>query len=326
MSGRRRFVHDRRAAAILYRALRGTPRAGAVMLPANVCPIVARVCTLAGRPFLLMDIDPATLALDLGAAASLVRRRGNGVAAMVYVRPYGARTPDVAARLAAIRTTAPELLLVDDQCLSRPSPRGTAVVRVADLTLFSTGPRKYLDLGGGGFGFAVERCETPVDLLAPDLSDPSLAETIGDPIRGGRTSANPAAYRTSVARNLDWIDRHKAALNAIYTEQIPIDAQWPPAFQQWRFNVLVRRPGLLERAVRRAGLFSSRHYAPLEGPAAGSLANCRWLAAHVVNLFNDRWYDSLRAEKTAAIVRRHIHRWGVPERGRPSATLPTARS
>jgi DegT/DnrJ/EryC1/StrS aminotransferase family len=321
MAGHRRVVRDRRAAAILYRALRSTPRPGAVVLPANVCPIVARACTLAGRPFLLMDVDPATLALDPPAVAAVVRRRRNAIAAMVYVRPYGARTPAAAADLAEIRAASPELLLIDDQCLSRPSPRGMTVVPAADLTLFSTGPRKYLDLGGGGFAFARERCETPRDRLPPDLSDPSLPDAIDGARRPGRVLA-PARYPGSMASSLAQMDRHKASLNAIYGDQIPIEAQWPAAFQRWRFNVLVRRPELLERAVRQAGLFSSRHYVPLEGRTVGSLTTCRWIAAHVVNLFNDRWYDRVRADRTAEIVRRHVLRHGVPERGRPPATRP----
>src|SRR3546814_18669450 len=83
------IVFESRASVVLYRLLRSrAPRT--VLLPSNVCTAVPLACMAGGVPFEFVDIDPATLEINLNRCAQIVRQQPQKYGALIFVRPYGA--------------------------------------------------------------------------------------------------------------------------------------------------------------------------------------------------------------------------------------------
>lgn len=143
-----RYVYENRAALVLYKFLRSNPRDGDYLLPANVCPIVVAVFLKAQVPFRFLDISPKTLCLDFDLLDDLLRSGREPIAGVVYVATYGACL-DLSARFAAIKDRSPGILIIDDRCLCEPRCEHNPN---ANLTLYSTGYSKFVDLGFGGYG------------------------------------------------------------------------------------------------------------------------------------------------------------------------------
>jgi len=260
-----------RACAILRDLLREEERP--FLIPANICSVVPDTFREAGRAFELFDIEEATLEID--PEACLDRMKRQPVGGVLFVRPYG-RDRNADPFFQALKEMQPDLLLIDDKCLCRPDCEGLGISPWADATLFSTGYAKHVDLGYGGFAHLKEGGQLP---------EPSWQE-----------------HRRRIEEELLRADEHKHRLNAIYSEILHPEIQLEPGFQSWRFNIRVPEPDRLVESIFAAGLFASRHYPSLEEgfPVAERVHG------EVVNLFNDRYFDEERAERTARLVLRHL--------------------
>jgi len=319
-----RTAFERRASTVLYHAVSSLEDRRPFLLPANACPVVPLVLLKARRAYRIIDISPETLCLDADAAEAALR---TGLyAGVVYIRSYGVMDATAGCVFRRLRAADPTALIVDDRCLCPPTAIEEAQ-ELADLTLFSTGYAKHIDLGFGGYGF---------------MSDGVKYEARDLPFSPQAEKGVELAYKLAVERRQtfqysasDWLDARrpgysfathwndiatleprasdiKAALSAIYRRKIPIAAQLPASFQTWRFNVLVREKGILLKRLFSEKLFASSHYASLGGvfddaryPAAEDLH------AEIVNLFCDRYYDEAKAELTGEIVARHVAEFGV---------------
>lgn len=270
------ILFERRACAILFNLLRTRRDPRPWLLPVNICTSVPETFVAAEQPFEYVDIDPATLEID---------PRPSDHGGVLFARAYG-KGGDRSPLFARLKEAQPDLFIVDDRCLSAPDVESDELFRFADLTLFSTGRAKYVDLGGGGFAHADESLVYERHLPPPE------------------TSWEEHRERTLAAREV--AERQKRTLNHIYTTTLPPEIQFPPELQQWRFHVSVPEAERLLAAIFEAGLFASRHYAPrAEGfPAASALHE------RIVNLFNDRYFDEERAHRTAAVILRHLLQFG----------------
>lgn len=74
---------------------------------------------------------------------------------MLYVRTYGVEN-DREPLFQALKQRQPHLLVIDDKCLCHPDFDGERLCPHADVTLFSTGRAKPVDLGFGGFAHCRE--------------------------------------------------------------------------------------------------------------------------------------------------------------------------
>ncbi len=263
-----------RACAILHGLLREEERP--FLIPANICSVVPDTFREAGHAFELVDIEETTLEIDPEACLDRVRREPVG--GLLFVRPYG-RDRNVDAFFRAFKELQPDMLLIDDKCLCPPDCEGLGISPWADATLFSTGYAKHVDLGYGGFAHLGER---RLYLPVPEVAWEE--------------------HHRRIEEELLRADEHKARLNAIYSAVLPREIQLDPGFQSWRFNVRVPEPDRLVESLFAAGLFASRHYAPL----GESFGVAERLHGEVVNLFNDRYFDEDRAERAARLVLRHL--------------------
>jgi hypothetical protein len=145
------ILFERRASGILYNLLRSLPGELPFLLPANVCPVVPLTFRKAGREFRLVDLDAEDLGMDQRRCLELLSRSPQDWAGVLYVRPYGAMVDGPEGFFRALKDLRHGFLVIDDRCLCLPDCDGQRLAPSADVTLFSTGDRKPVDLGIGGF-------------------------------------------------------------------------------------------------------------------------------------------------------------------------------
>ena len=311
-------VFEKRAATVLFRFLTSNRRAGAYLLPANVCPIVPVVFHKAGVPFELLDIDPNTLALDLNLV--LQRIRHGTCAGILYVRTYGA-VFNVECAFKTLKDFDPSLLIIDDRCLAMPKFSHSG--GYADLELYSSGYSKYVDLGWGGWGH-LARGISYMPSVTPFFE--KAHEDLIEQFRRVKDEMGHFEYRDS-----DWLDcrefelprhefeslvlaqmtiasAHRAKLNAIYRSILPQEQCLPEAFSDWRFHVWVADPEALLKTLFAAGLFASSHYASLVPSfGAGHVPKSQLLESRIVNLFNDFRFDYEMPKLAASITAKFLN-------------------
>lgn len=278
------IAFERRASAILFNVLRALDDRRPFLLPANICAVVPQTFAAAGQPFEFVDIEEASLAID--AEQCVARIHTHTFAGVLFVRPYGSER-DASQLFSRLRDAQPDLVIIDDKCLCRPDPDNESPSPLADLTLFSTGPKKFVDIGGGGFAHLGERVVYRRAEDSPDWLDLRPPDESFD------------EYRAQILDEARRITAHKNALNAIYSSAIPVRCQLPPDFQQWRFNIRVPDPDALVAELFAHGLFAGRHYSP-----HGDFPVAAKLHAEIVNLFNDRYFSAEQAQRTTELVAR----------------------
>lgn len=312
------LVFEQRASAILYHLLVSRRDRRPFLLPANICPIVPLTFLKAGVPFEFVDISPDTLHMDLAAAAERLRRGGAG--GVLYAHTYGEPSTPFDF-FAAVRADDPSRLVIDDRCLCEPDlapdPRNPA-----DVSLYSSGYAKVVDLGFGGYAFlreGVPYAPSPLPFRREHLEalEQAYKASIAarqpfryadsDWLESGGDLPPWDEYRLRLVEGLKQAQTHRREINAVYAARLPAWAQLPPAYQNWRFHVrLPQRDRVLE-ALFEAGLFASAHYASLAGLfAPGVCPQAEALAAEVLNLFNDHHYTLAMAERTCDIISRLI--------------------
>jgi len=296
-----RIVQAPRACAILYHILASQKEGKPWLLPANICPIVPITFLKARLPFEFVDVSAETLHMDLGQAEDRIKQHKLG--GLLYAHTYGEpSTPTDFFN--EIKSLNPELLIVDDRCLCIPEFDAQSS---ADVTLYSTGYAKIVDLQFGGYA-----------LLENDLTSQtrSLTFNAADHAEIERAYKKAVKERTRFIYNdMDWLETdtylpewedyrlqiesglkeslaRRARLNEIYASRLPLELQLPQEYQMWRFNIRVKNKSKVMQAIFEAGLFASSHYASLTGiMAEGSAPHADTLADEVINLFNDHHFD-----------------------------------
>jgi len=305
-----------RASTLLYELLQAQEARGPYVLPANICPIVPITFFKAGVPFEFVDIASDSLEMDLDQVWDTLRRMDGGCAGVLYGHTYG--DPDTPGEFfSAVKEAWPRLLVIDDRCLCIPDLTAQDE-QVADVTLYSTGYAKIVDIGFGGYAFARDDVAHHRVSLPFDRADLLALEA---DYKASIAGSRPFRYRDS-----DWLETasqlpawedyaqqvsdaipaslaHRRQINAVYNSMIPVELRLPERFQLWRYNV--RHSGVdgILHDILSAGLFASRHYASLVGVfGSGIGVNSAALAGSILNLFNDFHYTVDMAERTARIV------------------------
>lgn len=316
-----RTIFEARGCSILYNLLRSLGGERPFLLPSNVCPIVPATFLKARRAFHFVDIAEPDLVMNRDRCLQLLKKDPDGFAGLLFVRTYGAED-DEDDFFRNLREVQADLLIIDDKCLCRPDCDGINLTRVADVTLFSSGHAKYVDLGFGGFAHLDERVN--YQRQWGPYSETGLA-ALTDRYQAARVERRPfelgdedwldlsrpdlswGEYRSRLQPALQQADEHKQRLNAIYVEALPSDIQLARKFQGWRFNIRLPQAERLVARLFQAQLFASRHYPSVTGVFCDErFANAERLHDEVVNLFNDRNYDESQTRRTTEIVIEHL--------------------
>jgi hypothetical protein len=256
--------------------------------------------------------------MDLEQAEGQLERGAHG--GLLYAHTYGEpSTPgDFFQR---IKSRHPDLLLVDDRCLCIPDLEPNPDM-IADVALYSTGYAKVVELDFGGYAFLKEGTPYRPEQL---LFSPQAHEEIESGYKQAIRNRVPYVYRDSNWLQTDaelpaWYDyrqqiedgsrkswQHREALNAIYTNHLPLEIQLPKEYQSWRFNLRLKNKNRVLKSIFSAGLFASSHYASLAGiMTPGQCIQTEALADEIINLFNDHHFDVQKAEAVCALVTENL--------------------
>lgn len=304
-----RKIFANRACGILYRFVK--QNGGRYLLPANVCPVVPLTFRLAEVGFDFVDIDADTLCIGEQACLSMIEDGGyNG---LLFVHTYGTDyNPQPFFR--QLKDRQPNIHIVDDKCLCAPD--FTILQTEADLTMFSTGYAKYVDLGGGGFGFLKDNLDLSLAPLRFDGSEiePVYKEAFAKKEKIAHVPSgwldtfvfdqSTDEYCQHIEYERSRMIMHKKEINAIYREHLDKVKALDDDFNQWRFNILVENKQCLLKKLFDAGLFASSHYQPSSALFVDDhFPVAEYLYEHIVNLFNDRYITREQAERIVRIVR-----------------------
>ena len=312
------IVQAPRASAILYNLLKSQSNTDTWLLPANICPIVPLTFFKAGISIEFVDISAETLHMDLEQAEGRLERGVYG--GILYAHTYGEpSTPDDF--FVHIKSRYSNLLLVDDRCLCLPDLEPDPDM-VADVTLYSTGYAKMVELNFGGYAFL--KGGTPYQPQHLPFN-PQAHEEIEKGYRQAIQNRRPYVYKDSAWLQTDgelpaWYDycqqiedgletawQHRAALNKIYANHLPAEVQLPQAYQSWRFNLRLKNKERVLKSIFSAGLFASSHYASLAGVMApGQCVQAETLANEIINLFNDHYFNPQQAEQVCVVIMENL--------------------
>ena len=266
---------------ILYNFVKANAINGTAILPANICASVVDTLRYAGMDVRFVDIAHESLCMDMGAAIERVQE----ASLLVYVHTYGVEfIPD--AFYVEAKKRNPNIFIVDDRCLCIPElDAKTHEQSLADLVLYSLGPKKFVVMDHGAVGFVSNRC------CYEEIEEHSFFETIDYTFDEAVVEFRREELRT-----------YKQKLNDIYRELLPKAIQLPDTFHHWRFNIWVENKAAIMQALTDAGLFASGHYKPL----ADYCPVAKDLYEHVINLFNDTYYTEDQARRTCEIIKEKI--------------------
>ncbi len=316
-----KIIHAPRASAILYNLLVSQANSLPWILPANICPIVPITFFKARIPFEFVDISPMTLHMNLERVEALMKARQYG--GLLYVHTYGEASTPVEF-FASAKSIDPELLIIDDRCLCRPDLEPNAN-SPADVSLYSTGYAKIIELNFGGYAFMKEGISYRSQHLAfapgdYDELEKSYKGAISKRVKFVyrdtdwlETDSNLRAlrawydYRDQIESRLNSSLKQRSILNNIYTNHLPLEIQLSQGYQMWRFNIRVKNKKRIIDAIFSAELFASSHYASLAGiMAEGHAPEAEKLADEIVNLFNDHHFSVEQAEQVCGIIRENL--------------------
>jgi hypothetical protein len=201
--------------------------------------------------------------------------------------------------LEKIKKEFPEIYLIDDRCLCFPDR--TYSNSLFDLVLFSTGPRKQIDLGYGGFGL-VKGSVLERQNLTRSIKDFEYVRSLIKEL--------PEIEKWKDAAYLNWFEAkqydhtedyfnelnksltiqvlYKKNLKEIYYKNIPQEFLMNEKYNDWRVQIRVKNKKKLLEMIFNAGMFAGDHFRSLgtwfdkrEFPVGERLER------EVVNLFID---------------------------------------
>ena len=308
-----------RASAILYSLLKSQANQRPWLLPANICPVVPLTFFKAGVPVEFVDISAETLHMDLEQAKGRLKRGAYG--GVLYAHTYGEpSTPNDFFR--QVKSQYPDVMLVDDRCLCIPELEPQKDLS-ADVTLYSTGYAKIVELHFGGYAFLKNKTpyqpqHLPFNPQAYEEIESDYKQAIQD--RGTfsykemdwlQTDAELPAwydYCQQIEADLKVSLQHRAVLNEIYASHLPAEIQLPGTYQSWRFNIRLENKEHILKSIFSAGLFASSHYASLAGiMAPGYCPQAENLASEIINLFNDHYFNAQKAEQVCALIMENLN-------------------
>ena len=323
-----RIITAARASALIYGVARAGPE-GVWLLPANVCPAVPLALMQAKRAFVFVDIDPASLCMDVKLAAQTIGQ-SSAVAGLIYVRSYG-YAPQAETDLEALRAALPRgAVLVDDQCLGTPrtdlenlDPYG------ADAVIFSTGYGKVLDLGGGGYGVFYNDLPyappPPLNAKMAQKADAALTARTKTAMKTGRAlfpdpqsetlprwisgdaGANWGDYRARINAALPERLTRRDEINQIYAEGLSNLVGITPMGHSphgWRYNLRATRRDEFLAHIFQSGLFASAHYYPAADLFGGQPCPVtKALHGDILNLFNDQHFSAEQGRRIVSLAR-----------------------
>jgi hypothetical protein len=101
--------------------------------------------------------------------------------------------------------------------------------------------------------------------------------------------------------------QHRDTLNEIYENLLPKETQLAKEYQSWRFNLRLKNKDRMLKSIFSAELFANSHYASLAGiMGTGKCTQAEVLASEIINLFNDHYFNTQKAEGICAVIMENL--------------------
>lgn len=282
------IIFDSRASAILYRFLINQKEKGFVILPVNMCPIVKEIVLITGFSPYYVDIDKQNYNINQKVVFDIVK--SNKIFGVIVNHTYGVEY-NFNPFFKKLKTNW-QGFIIEDSCLSKPSFIANEMV---DLTLFSFGYAKYLELeNGGGYGIVKNK-------VACDYKSCDITTADGTVIHINQFDYSIKDIINELNIKLLKIEHHKREINEIYNSNLK-NISLNLKFSNWRYNIFVDNKEVTLNNIFKNGLFASSHYKPLSDDKV--IFPVAWnLYEHVINLFNDMYFDIEMAKKIVEIIK-----------------------
>jgi len=282
------ILFEDRAATVLYNVLISIKQKK-FLLPLNVCPIVPDTFLKAKKEFEFVDISLDTLCMDYDKAISKIKN-DKSIDGVLFVKTFGIDI-DSEPFYKEIKGCRDGIFVIDDMCPSVERFDIDIENSYADMTLFSSGYSKYIDIGYGGYGFVKEG-------------------SFGSIFEDKQNMQSFLDYKKEIEAKIPLMDKHKATLNRLYKEGIDERYHLGERWNRWRFSLLVdNKDEILDEIFKLDGLFASSHYPQVDFEYVKKpQKNTNTSAIHskILNLFNDFRYDEQKALKTIEVLKRVI--------------------
>ncbi|MCX6158514.1 MAG: hypothetical protein NTY74_11105 [Ignavibacteriae bacterium] len=291
------------------------------LIPANICPIVPLTFIKANVPFELIDVNINNICLDEDAVISKIKNN-NKYGGLLFNHSYGLNY-EPNNFFNEIKTISPSTFIIDDKCLCLPDFDYRNINSKVDLTIFSTGYSKYLDIGFGGFGFLnknhlyiaqkdnkYNKCD--LDILVEKyktalVKKSSFVYTDSNWLNFEKPQINYLKFVNYLMLKLESIKKHKNIINEIYKKLIIQEIQYDSVFQNWRFNIKLSNKNKILNKIFENNLFASSLYDSLgEGIfSKNHFPNAFEIHSKTINLFNDYHFDEAKAYKISKLINKY---------------------
>jgi|SaaInl8_200m_RNA_FD_contig_123_4506_length_9443_multi_5_in_0_out_1_3 hypothetical protein len=316
-----RIIFRNRASAVLHDFLKIKKGKGIFLLPANICPIVPMVFLKLNIKFELVDIENITYSIDLVEVKNKIEKSPNKYAGLLFVNSYGASVK-IGMQLKNLKNLNKNFILIHDKCLSYPEYN--AEYDIVDLTLFSTGYGKVVNINYGGYGI-IHKKNNDIDRLCNiNLSYKEVyLKELEFNYKKSLNTKNIFIYKDSnwldlrkpkitfkdytleIEKKIEKIKNHKNKLNRFYDENINKEFQRGIS-NLWRYNIIVSNPDKVIAKIFQKGLFASQHYSSLTSIFKNETAiNAENLEKKVINIFNDLNVDESYSIEIIKIINKY---------------------
>ncbi|MGB6127791.1 MAG: DegT/DnrJ/EryC1/StrS family aminotransferase [Psychrilyobacter sp.] len=314
----RKIIFKNRASSVIFEFIRSIKKKGVLLLPANICPIVPLTFMKAKIEFEFIDIELDTFCCDFKEVEEKIRKNKN-IIGLLFVNAYGIEK-DFSNNFKKLRDLNKELIIIHDKCLSYPD--FSHQDSLADLTVYSTGQAKVVNIGYGGFGILHN---TNFELKNIDFSYneqdyikiyKAYKKTLitnkkfnyieNEWLDLREPLLNFSEYQKIVSEKINEIKLKKNQLNDLYEKGI--DKKFKTFYPQnnWRYIILLDNSDAVIKKIFEQKLFASQHYKSLVDLFGnGNGKNAKKLEKEVINLFNDFCFDELKVRKIIKLINEH---------------------
>lgn len=313
------LVFERRASTIIYKFLLSNFSKKKFIIPCNVCPVIPLIFLKAGCKFEFCDIEEDSYCISKELVLQKLKNKKEEYAGILYVRTYGIAT-NQSDFFNQVKAVCPSVLIIDDKCLCIPSFENEN--NICDLTLFSTGHAKFVDINYGGFAFVANELKylnkniqkidskiinlnfsNQINLVENSLRNKLKFKYIDNDWLDLNELENTGEYIKIVNENISKELKYRSKLNTIYDKYLPDHVKLPKEFQNWRYNILVPDKDIILNEIIRKGLFTSSHYKTISHAFNNnSYIISENLSKQVINLFNNNKFTTEMAIELCAII------------------------
>ena len=294
------MVFAPRASAIIFNFLLSNQKGGYYLIPVNSCPVVLLALIKAKIRFKLIDIEMSTLCIDREKIFEEIQNRD--CEGILFIYTYGQHS-SFDKFFKTIKEYRPDFIIIEDKCLNIPSFDYSDSSKYADITVYSTGYGKYVDLNYGGFAlssstFKYNLIETEYnpdslknnqDKINTALKNSERLQNIDNNwLDNSALSGNHDQYINNVKTEVSKMEKHKKSINDIYLSKLPDEillyTEEKPVMN-WRFNICVNNKEKILKAIFEEGYFAS---------------------SQIINLFNDKHANINHAEGICKIITKFL--------------------